>query len=256
MSATFFLKAKRPRCFPLREECRFSLKWVSTVALKVPSLSTVSSLTFRNYHWYFWALVDIVWIEAATDMDKSSQRFQNQLTEDLLTPNWFGLSSLALFHSVKKACNWPILEWKEFSIRTWTRENVQQDDKKWSKETFEIRLKWSHVNLVPWCSGYGMRTHKTGVFSSLLPFITIETPSVRMAAGNHLIKLTSLEKITLMPVCGFCYAWNKCVAIYIFMQKYTHFNTNTHILWDTHKHTSIHKYSICKYKHEYIWERG
>ena len=53
-----------------------------------------------------------------------------------------------------------------------------------------------------------MRTHNTGIVSSIPPCITFETPLVRKATGNHLMNSTSLEK-TQSPVSGFCYARNQ-----------------------------------------------
>ena len=40
-----------------------------------------------------------------------------------------------------------------------------------------------------------MRTHNTGVVSSIPPCATIKTPSVRKAVGNHLIKSTLIVKL-------------------------------------------------------------
>ena len=39
-----------------------------------------------------------------------------------------------------------------------------------------------------------MRTHNTGVVSSIPPCINFKTPLVRKAMGNHLINSISLEK--------------------------------------------------------------
>ena len=50
-----------------------------------------------------------------------------------------------------------------------------------------------------WCSGAvvqwsGTRTHNTEVVSSIPPCVTIKTPLVRKATGNHLTKSPSLEE--------------------------------------------------------------
>ena len=45
-----------------------------------------------------------------------------------------------------------------------------------------------------WCRGVSMRSHNTGVVGSIPPCVTVKTPLARRAAGNHLIKSTSLEK--------------------------------------------------------------
>ena len=39
-----------------------------------------------------------------------------------------------------------------------------------------------------------MRTHNTGVVSSMPPCVTFKTPLARKVTGNHLLKSTSLEK--------------------------------------------------------------
>ena len=58
-----------------------------------------------------------------------------------------------------------------------------------------------------------MRTHNTGVVSSIPPCVTFKTPLVRKATGNHLMNSTSLGK-TQNPVSGFCYARNRvCNAV-------------------------------------------
>ena len=53
----------------------------------------------------------------------------------------------------------------------------------------------------------GMRTHNTGLVSSIPPCVTFKTPFVRKATGNHLMNSTSLDK-TQSPVSGFRYARN------------------------------------------------
>ena len=50
-----------------------------------------------------------------------------------------------------------------------------------------------------------MRTHNTGVVSSIPPCVTFKMSLVRKATENHLIKSTSLEG-TKRPVSGFSYA--------------------------------------------------
>ena len=53
-----------------------------------------------------------------------------------------------------------------------------------------------------------VRTHNTGVVSSITPCVTFKTPLARKAAGNHLMNSTSLEQ-THSPISGFCYARNR-----------------------------------------------
>ena len=53
-----------------------------------------------------------------------------------------------------------------------------------------------------------MRTHNDGAMSLIPPCVTIKTPLVRKATGNHLVNSTSLEK-TQSPVSSFCYAQNR-----------------------------------------------
>ena len=50
-----------------------------------------------------------------------------------------------------------------------------------------------------------MRTHNTGVVSSIPPSVTFKMSLVRKATGNHFMNSISLEK-TQSPVSGFCYA--------------------------------------------------
>ena len=45
-----------------------------------------------------------------------------------------------------------------------------------------------------------MRTHNTGVVSSILPCVTLKTPSVRKATGNHLVNSISLEKLRALSL--------------------------------------------------------
>ena len=45
-----------------------------------------------------------------------------------------------------------------------------------------------------------MRTHNTGVVSSNPALVTRKMPSMRKATGNHLIKSTSLEKLTALSL--------------------------------------------------------
>ena len=61
-----------------------------------------------------------------------------------------------------------------------------------------------------------MRTHNTGVVSSIPPCATFKkTPLVRKATGNHLTNSTSLEK-RQSPVSGFCYTRNRvCNPVYV-----------------------------------------
>ena len=66
----------------------------------------------------------------------------------------------------------------------------------------------------PWCSGLGVLGHNTGDVSMNHTRVTIKTPLVRKATGNHLIKSTSLEKAQ-SPVSGFCYPRNPvCDTVY------------------------------------------
>ena len=53
-----------------------------------------------------------------------------------------------------------------------------------------------------------MRTHNTGVVSSIPPCVTFKTSLARKATGNHLMNSTSLEKKTQSPFSGCCYARN------------------------------------------------
>ena len=52
-----------------------------------------------------------------------------------------------------------------------------------------------------------MRTHNTGVISSIPPRVTFKPPLVRKEMGNHLMNVTSLEKNS--PDSGFFYARNR-----------------------------------------------
>ena len=45
-----------------------------------------------------------------------------------------------------------------------------------------------------------MRTHNTGVVSSIPPSVTFNTPLVRKATRNHLMNSTSLEKLRALPL--------------------------------------------------------
>ena len=45
-----------------------------------------------------------------------------------------------------------------------------------------------------------MWTHKTGVVSSIPPYITFKTPLVRKVTGSHLTNSTSLEKLRALSV--------------------------------------------------------
>ena len=45
-----------------------------------------------------------------------------------------------------------------------------------------------------------MRTHNTGVVSSIPPCVTFKTPLVRKATGNHLMKSISLEKLRALSL--------------------------------------------------------
>ena len=45
-----------------------------------------------------------------------------------------------------------------------------------------------------------MRTHNTGVVSSIPPFVTFKVPLVRMATGNHLMKSTSLDRLRALSL--------------------------------------------------------
>ena len=54
---------------------------------------------------------------------------------------------------------------------------------------------------------------QTGVVSLIPACVTLKTPLVRKATGNHLMNSTSLEN-TQSPVSGFCYAPNGvCFAV-------------------------------------------
>ena len=53
-----------------------------------------------------------------------------------------------------------------------------------------------------------MQTRNTGVVSSIPPRVTIKTPLVKKATGNHFIESTSLET-TQCPVYGLCYTRNR-----------------------------------------------
>ena len=65
--------------------------------------------------------------------------------------------------------------------------------------------------VVPW--GRSMRTHNTGVVSSIPPRVTIETKLVGKGTGNQFIDSISLEEAQSL-VSGFCYARNRvCNAV-------------------------------------------
>ena len=75
-----------------------------------------------------------------------------------------------------------------------------------------------------------MRTHSTGVASSIPPCVTFKTPLVKKATGNHLMKSTSLEKAQ-SPVSGLCYARNRvCNAGWSSMERGKEFTLSNKML--------------------------
>ena len=67
------------------------------------------------------------------------------------------------------------------------------------------------------------RTHKAGVGSSIPAYVTMKTPLVWKATGNHLIKSTSLEKLRALSLVSTTLEIdNKYISIYIHTYVYRH----------------------------------
>ena len=78
------------------------------------------------------------------------------------------------------------------------------------------------LSLSQWCRGVVIKRVDPNT-SSNRARVTMKTPSVRKATGNHLMNSTSLEK-TQSPVSGWCYAQNRVWDADIFHCLFTSIN--------------------------------